>query len=315
MFQAILNAIAPIFVVLGLGYYCGFKNIADNKNVSVLNVFVMRFALPSALFTATWHTPLSGFIHELPLIIVLVLAMWILWGFTYYLARNVFGKSPAQAAVYALTISLPNYAALGAPILNSAMPGDHGVMLNVAISIACGSIFLSPLTLMVLEKETKEEYKNSSMGSLVLPLLIKALKNPIVMWPIIGTLLSCFGTTMPEILTHSLAPLAAAGGGGALFLTGLILSARRLKVTPAVITGFVLKNLVQPAIAFGIALAFGLPATIMAASVFLIALATGFFGVMFGNGFGVQDEDAEGALLLSTILFAVTIPVFMYFLM
>lgn len=315
MFQSVLNAIAPIFMVLALGYICGYRKVADNKNVAVLNVFVMRFALPCALFTATWHTPLAGFIQEMPLIVVLVLAMWVLWGFTYYVARKVFNKEPAQAAIYALTISLPNYAALGAPILSSAMPEGYNVALNVAIAIACGSIFLSPLTLMVLEKETKEEFKNSSMGSLLVPLLVKAFKNPIVLWPIIGTLLSCFGTTMPDLLTNALKPLAMSAGGGALFLTGLILSARRLKVTSAVIFGFVLKNLIQPMIAFGIAAAFGLPATIIAASVFLVALATGFFGVMFGNGFGVQDEDSEGALLLSTILFAVTIPVFMYFFM
>ncbi|MEI8631966.1 hypothetical protein P4S72_07465 [Vibrio sp. PP-XX7] len=67
----------------------------------------MRFALPISLFTATWHTPISGFMSEIPLIIVLVLAMWVLWGITYYVARNVFHKEPAKAAIYALTISLP----------------------------------------------------------------------------------------------------------------------------------------------------------------------------------------------------------------
>lgn len=317
MFHAVLNAIAPIFVVLGLGYFCGYRKIADNKNVSVLNVFVMRFALPTALFTATWHTPVDGFIAKLPLIAILVLVMWVLWAFTFYIARTVFNKEPAQAAIYALTISLPNYAALGMPILNETISNasSSDIALNVAISIACGSIFLSPLTLMVLEKETKAEFKDASMGSLVVPLLLKALKNPIVLWPILGTIFSCFGTTMPDLLTHALKPLAAAAGGGALFLTGLIVSARKLKINTAVIVGFALKNLVQPAIAYAIALAFGLPATLLAASVFLIALATGFFGVMFGNGFGVQDEDSEGTLLLSTILFAVTMPLVMLVLM
>lgn len=317
MFQAVLNAIAPIFLVLGLGYYCGYRKIANNKNVSVLNVFVMRFALPTALFTATWHTPVSGFITKIPLIAVLVIAMWVLWFFTYYIARKHFGKDPAKAAIYALTISLPNYAALGVPILSETIKGATGsdIALNVAISIACGSIFLSPLTLMVLEKETKPEFKDASMTSLIMPLLIKALKNPIVLWPILGTVFSCFGTTMPALLTHALKPLAASAGGGALFLTGLIVSARKLKVNSAVMVGFILKNLVQPIIAYFIAIAFGLPAALLAASVFLIALATGFFGVMFGNGFGVQDEDSEGTLLLSTILFAITMPLFMYFLL
>ncbi|MFV8458360.1 AEC family transporter [Vibrio owensii] len=76
MSQAVINALAPILMVLTLGYVCDFLKVDDNKNIAVLNVFVMRFALPSALFTATWHTPLAGFIQEMPLVTVLVLAMW-----------------------------------------------------------------------------------------------------------------------------------------------------------------------------------------------------------------------------------------------
>lgn len=73
-----------------------------------------------------------------------------------------------------MIISFPNYAALGAPILSSAMPAGYNFALNVAIAIACGSIFLSPVILMVLEKETKAEFKDVSMGSLQVPLLFKA---------------------------------------------------------------------------------------------------------------------------------------------
>ena len=311
MLDTILNAIAPVFMVLGLGYFCGWKKIADNKDVEVLNVFVMRFAIPFSLFTTTWHTPVAKFLTEMPLILVLSTSMVILWFFSYFIARKVFKKDPAPASIYAQTIAAPNYAAMGIPILAAALGPGHPASLHVAIALACGSIFLAPLTLMVLQKESKEEYKDSSMSSLLFPLLISSLKNPIVFWPILGTVLSISGTTMPDILTQSLKPLAIAGGGSALFLTGLIVSARSLKLTSAVSVGFVLKNLIHPFLAFGIATALGLPATLVASSVLLSALAPGFFGVMFGDGLDVHDADSEGTLLLGTVLFVLTIPIFM----
>jgi malonate transporter len=46
------------------------------------------------------------------------------------------------------------------------------------------------------------------------------------------------------------------------------------------------------------------------AGILLIALSAGFFGVVFGNRYGVQSPDAEGALLVSTGAFVVTIPLF-----
>ncbi|MDM6737494.1 hypothetical protein QUG45_25705, partial [Enterobacter hormaechei] len=37
-------------------------------------------------------------------------------------------------------------------------------------------------------------------------------------------------------------------------------------------------------------------------AILMIALSAGFFGVVFGNRFGVQSPDAEAVLLLSSIL-------------
>jgi len=95
-----------------------------------------------------------------------------------------------------------------------------------------------------------------------------------------------------------------------LVLTGVILSARKLKINGMVIFSAIFKNIVQPFIAWGIALVLGLDPLVTLASVLLISLSAGFFGVVFGNRYGVQSPDAEGALLVSTAGFIVTAPLF-----
>jgi len=42
----------------------------------------------------------------------------------------------------------------------------------------------------------------------------------------------------------------------------------------------------------------------------MIALSAGFFGVVFGNRFGVQSPDAEAVLLLSSLLCILSLPLF-----
>ena len=131
MIYIIVHALAPIFVIMLLGFWAGKAGMVNNKDVSLLNIFVMDFALPAALFSATVQTPWPGIVAQWPLIVVITGAMWITYGTVYFLATKVFKKSPQDAAVLTLTVALPNYAALGLPILwfsaaYPTLPADPG---------------------------------------------------------------------------------------------------------------------------------------------------------------------------------------------
>ncbi|CCJ94108.1 FIG00554874: hypothetical protein [Cronobacter malonaticus 681] len=51
MTYVIIHALAPIFVIMLLGFMAGKTKMVDNQNVALLNIFVMDFALPAALFS------------------------------------------------------------------------------------------------------------------------------------------------------------------------------------------------------------------------------------------------------------------------
>ncbi|EKP27674.1 auxin efflux carrier [Klebsiella michiganensis] len=70
------------------------------------------------------------------------------------------------------------------------------------------------------------------------------------------------------------------------------------------------KLLVQPFIAWGLVMLLGLHGSIAITAILMIALAAGFFGVVFGNRFGVQSPDAEAVLLLSSVLCILSLPLF-----
>lgn len=311
----ILKALAPIFLILALGYWAGKSKLVDNTNVSLLNIFLMDFALPGALFLATVQTPWDGIVKQIPLVLQLALAMWVVYALVYYISVKGSGKSMGDAAVLALTVALPNYAALGLPILNGVFGESPGTSLNVAIAISCGSVLMTPFCLMMLEaSKAKARGEHTAMGKLLPRLMLLALKKPLVFGPILGVigsaLLGAAGVKAPELLLIAFKPLGAAALASALFLTGVILSARKLKINGLVIFCALLKNIIQPFLGWGIALALGIDPVVGVAGVLLIALSAGFFGVVFGNRYGVQSPDAEGTLLVSTAGFVVTIPLF-----
>ena len=292
MTYVIIHALAPIFVIMLLGFWAGKAGMVDNKNVSLLNIFVMDFALPATLFSATVQTPWAGIVAQSPLVLVLTGAMWITYAAIYFLATSVFKRTPQDAAVLTLTVALPNYAALGLPILGSVLGEGASTSLSVAVSIACGSVLMTPFCLLILEREkARAAGENSGSTLAMLPVLMwRSVKKPIVWGPLLGVVLSATAA--------------------ALFLTGVILSARKLQLNALIATSTIVKLLVQPFIAWGLVMLLGLHGSIAITAILMIALAAGFFGVVFGNRFGVQSPDAEAVLLLSSVLCILSLPLF-----
>ncbi|MDK1015371.1 AEC family transporter, partial [Cronobacter sakazakii] len=198
------------------------------------------------------------------------------------------------------------------PILGSVLGEGPSTSLSVAVSIACGSVLMTPFCLLILEREkARASGENSGSTLAMLPVLMwRSVKKPIVWGPLLGVVLSAIGITMPELVLAAIKPLGLAATAAALFLTGVILSARKLKINSMVITATITKLLIQPFIAWGIVLALGLTGPVAVTAILMIALAAGFFGVVFGNRFGVQSPDAEAVLLLSSVLSILSLPLF-----
>lgn len=311
MTYVIIHALAPIFVIMLLGFWAGKAGMVDNKNVSLLNIFVMDFALPATLFSATVQTPWAGIVAQSPLVLVLTGAMWITYAAIYFLATSVFKRTPQDAAVLTLTVALPNYAALGLPILGSVLGEGASTSLSVAVSIACGSVLMTPFCLLILNVKARAAGENSGSTLAMLPVLMwRSVKKPIVWGPLLGVVLSAIGIKMPDLLLASIKPLGTAATAAALFLTGVILSARKLQLNALIATSTIVKLLVQPFIAWGLVMLLGLHGSIAITAILMIATAAGFFGVVFGNRFGVQSPDAEAVLLLSSVLCILSLPLF-----
>lgn len=119
-----------------------------------------------------------------------------------------------------------------------------------------------------------------------------------------------WGINMPEIVSLAINPLGLAVTASALFLTGLILSPRKLVINRAVISSCVTTLIIQLFIAWGIVWVMGINGHLAVTAILMIALPGGFFGIVFGNQFGIQSPDSEATLLLTSVLCTVTLPLF-----
>jgi malonate transporter and related proteins len=175
------------------------------------------------------------------------------------------------------------------------------------LSIATGSIVLSPLTLAILEVHKAADGPRNI--GVILQAIGRSLCKPIVLGPLLGILFSLLGIAVPEAASRSFQLIGQAAGGVALFLTGLILSAQRIELDSNVVSGTFLKNVAQPLLVLGLILVLPMDRDTARAALLLCALPSGFFGVLFVLRYGLESDVAGSTLIVSSLASIVTLPI------
>jgi predicted permease len=121
----IAEALVPVFFVIFLGYLAGARRIIDNQHHASLNVLLLTFVLPVALFDGVAQTSRPGLEENEKLFLVVVISMLVTFGITFALNHYVFRLSPSENAVQSFSVGFPNFPAVGLPLLGSVMgPGS-----------------------------------------------------------------------------------------------------------------------------------------------------------------------------------------------
>jgi malonate transporter and related proteins len=298
----IAEALVPIFFVMSLGYFAGARRIINNRHVASLIVLLLTFAVPVAAFVGIAQTSRGGLEENGKLVFVLVISMLVIFGITFALNHYVFRLSPGENAVQSLSVGFPNFPAVGLPLLGSLM--GPGSTVSVAVSLAAGSIFISPLTLAVLEARGKAA---GSSPDLVVNALFRSVSKPVVIAPVAGLVVVILGIHLNEVVSHALNLIGVTTAGLACFITGLVLSAQPLRLNANVGVCVFLKNIGLPLVAYAIALALGMSGQIARETILLAALPAGFLGIVFGLSYGVRSQALGSTLTLSSLVSVITL--------
>jgi len=299
MIQVLANSLVPVFVGLLFGYAAGLFKVVDNKDVRSLVSFLMTFALPCSLFVAIARTPRQLLWGQAKGALVLAIVFVVVFVATYYASRNLGKDTPANSAVLALTLGFPNHAGVGIPLLLAVYGPKASV--TVAVGLAVGAITITPVTLAILESGTSAGRTLSPAARIRLS-LVRALQKPVFWAPVLGVVVAVVELHMPIYLDRSLTILGDATDGTALFVTGLIVSAQRFHLNWGVGWAVFGKNVIQPALCLAVALLLGMPVEQTKYVVLLSAIPSGFFGILFGEGFDATPEVASTSLIATTVV-------------
>ena len=312
MFLQLLTIIVPIFFVLLLGYAAGRARAFDSDQVAGINELVLDFAVPASLFVGTMSAPRAQLLRQGPLFLALLLSVVGLYIVVLFLSRLPFRHTVAGAALQAIIVS---YAA-GPYFGSTVLSGIYGASGTIALSMIAIilNLILVPTTLVLLgiSQETGRPGMTSSLGSLLGPALVNAIKAPLVWAPLLAIALVFIGVSMPHLLDSALTLIGQTGSGMALFVVGLTIAARKMIVNLEVGVNAVLKMVAQPALFLLLALLLGTKQPYGHEGFLLTALPSGPTGLLLATRYNTYQSEASSTLALTTLSLLITLPIAFY---
>jgi malonate transporter and related proteins len=311
MLLQILTIIVPIFFVLLLGYAAGRAKEFGSDQVAGINELVLDFALPASLFVGTVSTPREQLLQQGPFVLALLVGIVGLYVIVLLLGRQLFRHAMGLAALQAITVCFSAGPYFGPAVLTPVYGASSAVAISMIAIIL--NIVIVPMTLILIEVSRGTEGSEvKSIASLVGPALANAVKTPFVWAPLLAVALVLVGVRVPHLVDSALSLIGQATGGVALFVAGLMIAAHKVTFNLEVVVNTVLKMLVQPAVFFLLALAFGVKPPFLYEGLLLTALPSGPMGILLATRNKMYESDASSALAVTSIAMLITLPIILY---
>ncbi len=243
------NSIAPIFILMLIGYFIKSKKLLDKKVFDGINTLVFKLLLPALLFYNVYST---DSIENFNLKIFLFTVFSILVIFVLGLLLVLFlSKDNAKRGVMLQGIFRSNFAILGIPLFNSIFDNRLSSLTYLMVAI------IIPL-FNVLAVLSFEIFNKNASKLNVFSLIKNIIKNPLIIGCALGLLLFAFDISLPSFLEKSVLQISSAATPLALITLGASFSLRSIKGSKReIISVALLRLIIVPALILSAAVLFG----------------------------------------------------------
>lgn len=299
----LLNVIAPVFGILGLGFAAARLKVMDPAGVKGLVLFVFNFAIPTLLFRSMAGMELPD---EIPwsFLAAFYAGALAVYGVGMGLARWTFHRPLDHQAIFGMAAGFSNTVLLGIPIVLTALGPE--ATLPIFLIIGFHSAILMPVTVGLIQLGRGQ---GVSPGAQLAFVAREILTNPIVMGLFLGLLANQVGVVLPGPVDRLAELLGGAAVPCALFAMGASLAQYPAggDGTPAALLT-TLKLVVHPAIVWVMAgPVFGLEGIWLDSAVVMAAMPTGVNVYLFGARYDAAPSVAARTVLLTSALAVVTL--------
>lgn len=293
------NVVAPVFLLVALGYFVKRINVINENFVDVTSKFVYSVSLPALVFINIAEIDLSEAIDFSQIIYIYsatLLSFFLIWIFSI-----PFIKDGKNLSVFVQGAYRSNFAIVGFAIV-SKLFGSYALgkaALVLAFILPLYNILAVIILTVPLRKEKKLNLKST---------VFEILFNPLIIAVIIGLPFSYFKIEIPSFINLTIGflaelalPLALVGIGGSLNLQNI------KKASGLAFTSSAVKVILVPVILTLGAYHFGFRELDLGIMFVLFASPTAIVSFIMAEAMGANSKLAGNIVLISTVASVFTI--------
>lgn len=300
----IFTIIAPVFLVMMLGYGMGKTRLFPEGASGIMITFVWYVAIPALLFRSLAPKELPQ-ASEMLFVGGYYVSLYAVYALSIFLTRNIFKLTNAEQGAFALATCFANGGFIGIPIMEGAY-GEEGVRLLLVL-LSFHTLTLIPVTTFIVERAADQK----EGPGLLARTFASVRQNPILLALLAGLTWSALSLPFPYWLDKVMELPANAAAPTGLFAAGLALSNVRIagNLAHALLAVF-LKLAVIPVTVFVVThYGLGLPGEWVGVATLMGALPTGMVAYSFASQYGIGARRAATTVLISTGASAVTLSI------
>ncbi len=301
-----LATIAPIFIIIALGWIAARTGLMPDTLLGPLNRLIYYFAIPAFLFHAISNFPLAqGFnVQVVAITLGTVIAFYLCgWALT-----KIFRIAPQTSGATIQSACHSNAGYVGLPVAFYIL-GDAGL---AQAGIISGFLMIAQ---NVMSSTILQSYSQDKSLSGHFSMIIQYLKNPVIIGSLVGIIASGLQIPVPRVIDRTLNMLGDLAPAAALLLIGASLSFQAMKSRKSIIIITVTTKLILlPLAALLIFKLFHLDLKIYLPAIILLATPTATVAYVMSKQMGSDAEIAVATISASTIISAVTLPLWLTFL-
>ena len=343
--EIVVAAIVPIVLSMLLGYVAGWQHDETPTTANSINVMVLHYALPLALFAATVATPRAELLKQGPLALILFIGMVVPFALAFAVRYKVSHGDMSASVLQALGFGFPAIPFVGIAILTPLIGSAAVIVVAVGGSII--NLVLVPISFVLLSLGSHKEKSAPSLKSgpslkdgtgpcrshgrqdgrgAALPkeahppkpavggVILNSLREPVVWAPVGGLLLVLCGVPIPKLVMGAVQFLGSTSGAVSLFASGIILQAQKPTISWAVALSTLARNLLIPGAALLVLSALGVNHDLRKTAVLALALPAAAMQITLALRYRTNERENASFLLYSNVLSILTVAALSYFL-
>lgn len=301
----VFNSIAPIFVMVALGWYLTRIQFLPTSTIPVISKLVFWVAVPSLLVQKIASVEIeSGPAGRI--FLVMLLSMLGMIAFSFILCR-LFSVASQNTGPIVQGAFRSNAIFVGLPVIFYSFSGEQAENVTNLATVAVAPIipFLNIASIFVLAGMHKEKPAIS-----LWKLTLDTFKNPLVVSCSLGIVLSLLEFPLPLVLDRSLKALGQIALPLALLLVGSSISFSELRNGfKAALVPSLLKVALLPAMGYWVAQWLGLNDLETYIALVFLACPTAVISFVMVQQMGGNHRLGANIVVLSTLLSGITLSV------